>query len=234
MRRINTTLTIVFALVLSLAIIYPAELTAKSNQRKVSLKKKHNKKSRKHYRKQSIDESLERLQQYAPELYEAAINEDDDNFDQSQISSLTSSFDNNSIFSDISLRINLIKNINDWLGTRYSHGGHSKRGVDCSNFTSCMITETIGKNFPSSCATQSRMFTPIRDISDLQTGDLIFFSGRNKKSNRIGHVGFYIGNGLFAHSSTGRGVIYTHISEGYYSQRYRYGGRLINDVSINH
>ena len=60
----------------------------------------------------------------------------------------------------------------------------------------------------------------------MQFGDLIFFSGRNKKAKRLGHVGFYIGNGLFAHSSSGRGVIYTHISQGNYTERFRQGGRL--------
>ncbi|MFN3781194.1 MAG: NlpC/P60 family protein [Candidatus Kapaibacteriota bacterium] len=46
----------------------------------------------------------------------------------------------------------------------------------------------------------------------------------------MGHVGIYLGNGVFAHSSTGKGVIITHISEGYYGERFRFGGKLSSDV----
>ena len=138
-------------------------------------------------------------------------------------------FDRTSVFEDYFLRKKLIENINDWLGVRYRYSGRSKRGIDCSNFTSVIIKETLGKEIPAGSATQATLFKKIDDFENLQFGDLVFFSGRNRKSKRIGHVGIYIGNGLFAHSSTGKGVIYTHISSGYYEQRYRFGGRIIKE-----
>ncbi len=138
-------------------------------------------------------------------------------------------FDRTSVFEDYFLRKKLIENINNWLGVRYRYPGRSKRGIDCSNFTSVIIKETLGKEIPAGAARQSTLFKKIEHIENLQFGDLVFFSGRNRKSKRIGHVGIYIGNGLFAHSSTGKGVIYTHISSGYYEQRYRFGGRIIKE-----
>ncbi|MCX7909408.1 MAG: C40 family peptidase [Ignavibacteria bacterium] len=139
------------------------------------------------------------------------------------------------IFSNNYLKEKLLNNILLWLGTPYKLAGSSKSGVDCSNFVAQIISKTLSIHFPANAETQSKLFTPIYDLKELTFGDLIFFSGTNRKSKRIGHVGIYLGNGIFAHSSTGRGVIITHISEGYYSERFRFGGRfskgLLNIVS---
>lgn len=120
----------------------------------------------------------------------------------------------------------LLQNILLWLGTPYRLGGSSHNGIDCSNFVSKIINETFNIHFPANAETQSRLVIPILNIEELSYGDLIFFSGRNKKSKRIGHVGIYLGNGIFAHSSTSKGVIISHITDGYYTQRFRFGGRL--------
>lgn len=134
------------------------------------------------------------------------------------------------VFSNDYLKEKLLSNILLWLGTPYRMAGSSKSGIDCSNFVAQILRQTLHINFPANAQTQSKLFTPIYNIEDLAFGDLLFFSGRNKKSKRIGHVGIYLGNGIFAHSSTGRGVIITHISEGYYSERFRFGGRLSTEI----
>lgn len=135
-------------------------------------------------------------------------------------------YDKSSVFEDYYLRIKLMDRINDWLGTRYKRPGRSRNGVDCSNFVSIIIQETLGKIITAGAASQAELFKRIDRIEDLQFGDLIFFTGQNKRSKRIGHVGIYINNGLFAHSSTRRGVVYSHITEGSYIQRFRCGGRI--------
>ncbi len=128
---------------------------------------------------------------------------------------------NNTFFAD-----KLLQNILLWLGTPYRMGGASHKGIDCSNFVSKIIYETFNIPFPANAENQSHFVIQINNFEKLAFGDLIFFTGRNKKSKRIGHVGIYLGNGIFAHSSTSKGVIITHISEGYYTQRFRFGGRL--------
>ncbi len=206
---------------------YPADANAKTKGKHAKVTKKHLKaKKHKNGKKQTIDESLNLLQNYLPEYYNLTLLASEGQFANNM--DLPSEFDQNSIFTDPILRKELIENINDWLGTRYSHGGHSKAGVDCSNFTSAMVERTLGIQFPRSPGAQAALFNKIDDLSEMQFGDLIFFTGRNKKAKRIGHVGFYLGDGLFAHSSSGRGVIYTHINQGYYSERFRFGGRFIN------
>lgn len=227
MRRFYIYLLIVsvsFGMLFSTTDVYSK--SAKKHSAKNHSSKKHNKKHR-NGKKQTTEQSLNLLKQYLPEYYTPSEQDEVQNIRITTASNEIS--DNNSIFSDRHLREKLISNINDWLGTRYSHGGHSKKGVDCSNFTSAMVEETLGMNFPRSPGAQSALFQKIDDIKDMQFGDLIFFSGRSKKSKRIGHVGFYLGAGLFAHSSSGRGVIYTHISQDYYSVRFRHGARFTTD-----
>ena len=142
-------------------------------------------------------------------------------------------FDKRSIYESFAKRKLLITRINHWLGVRYRLPGRSRQGVDCSNFTSIITQEVLNIKIPAGAATQATLFPKIEKVEDLQFGDFVFFAGRNRNSNRVGHVGIYIGNGLFAHSSTKDGVIYTHISEGYYAQRYKFGGRMMRpDLDI--
>jgi len=144
-----------------------------------------------------------------------------------------SDFDKNSVYESFEKRKLLINRLNDWMGVRYRLPGRSRQGVDCSNFTSIIKQEVLNMQIPAGAANQATLFPKIEKIEDLQFGDLVFFTGRNRQSNRIGHVGIYIGNGLFAHSSTQRGVIYSHISEGYYAVRYRFGGRILRtDIAL--
>jgi cell wall-associated NlpC family hydrolase len=134
-----------------------------------------------------------------------------------------------SVFDGIATRFRAISTINTWLGTPYKYAGRSRKGIDCSNFTSVILSEFIGKRFPAGADVQSKMFEPIRKIEDLQFGDIMFFSSSAHSNGRIGHSAIYIGNGLFAHSSSykKRGVIYQHITDSKYSERFQFGGRLL-------
>jgi lipoprotein Spr len=139
------------------------------------------------------------------------------------------SFDPTSPFIDPDMRFKLIRTIGEWLGTRYRYGGTSKRGLDCSGFVEVVMSDVLGEHFGGTSRAMAGRFSPIHDTDSLQIGDLIFFSGTNWRSQRIGHVGIYVGNGVFAHSSTGRGVIYTPLSSGKYMKRFRWGGRFVSD-----
>ncbi len=217
---------VIIAIIISISIPDNVLIAKNSNINKITSSKKAAKKKKakkiKSKRKPLIGESINKLIQYYPEYYNYL------NQDTSFVYNTNDKIyvNTNSHFNSIDLRYDLISSINNWLGVPYRSPGRSKSGVDCSNFVSCITSEAMGISLPAGSATQARMFKPIYKLDSLQFGDLIFFTGRNKKANRIGHVGFYIGNGLFAHSSTGRGVIYTHISEGYYAERYRFGGRF--------
>jgi hypothetical protein len=142
---------------------------------------------------------------------------------------ITPDYDPQSPFANPIMRLQLMQTIDKWLGTRYRYGGRSVRGIDCSGFTSKVYTEALGKTFRGSSRMQARQFTPIFDVDSMQFGDVIFFTGTNRNSRRIGHVGIYLGGGVFAHASTSRGVTFNHITDGYYERRFRFGGRFISE-----
>lgn len=134
-----------------------------------------------------------------------------------------------SVFDNIMTRLRVISEINNWLGTPYKYAGRSRKGIDCSNFTSVIVSSVIGKRFPAGADVQSKLFEPVRKIENLQFGDIMFFSSSARSGGRIGHSGIYIGNGLFAHSSSykKRGVIYQHITDSKYTERFQFAGRLL-------
>ncbi len=110
-----------------------------------------------------------------------------------------------------------------WLGTRYRFGGMSYEGIDCSGFVLQILNEVYGvQEFPRNSAEMFRVTDPVNK-DELQEGDLVFFRTRGRG---ISHVGIYIGEGKFVHSSTSSGVIISSLSESYYVSRFYKGGRL--------
>ena len=68
------------------------------------------------------------------------------------------------------------------------------------------------------------------DKAELQPGDLVFFTKTYTSSKYITHVGIYVGDGKFIHASspTSGGVIYSSLSEKFYSTRYVGARRIFN------
>ncbi|MEJ5298135.1 MAG: NlpC/P60 family protein [Armatimonadota bacterium] len=102
------------------------------------------------------------------------------------------------------------------LGDRYRYGGSSRGGFDCSGFTRYVYAKH-GVVLPHNSAAQFQKGTPVSK-SELQPGDLVFFSRGGK---RIGHVGVYVGNGKFVHASNPRGgVRVDSLTTGTYARTY--------------
>ena len=113
----------------------------------------------------------------------------------------------------------LIETVSKNLGARYSRGGTSINGFDCSGLIFNAFKE-INITLPRSSHQQSKMGTK-KDKSQAQKGDLIFFATRAKGIiNHVGMVTEVIEDEIiFIHSST-RGVIISSMKEPYYSKRY--------------
>jgi murein DD-endopeptidase / murein LD-carboxypeptidase len=115
----------------------------------------------------------------------------------------------------------LINFIEDWWAVRYRYGGTTKRGVDCSSYTGQLINAVFGYTMPRTAREQYRVTQRIgRD--ELAEGDLVFFNTRGG----ISHVGVYLGNNRFTHSSSHSGVTISSLDDSYYSKRYIGGGRI--------
>ena len=107
------------------------------------------------------------------------------------------------------------------LGTRYSYGGSSPSGFDCSGFT-MYVYKQFGYSLPHTATGQwqSGIGTKVYSIGALQAGDLVFFNDPSRNAGKAcSHAGIYIGGGQFIHSSSSKsnGVIISDLTSGYYN-----------------
>jgi cell wall-associated NlpC family hydrolase len=134
----------------------------------------------------------------------------------------------------ISSKAYLAKNIIEYsltyLHRPYKRGSKGPHAFDCSGFTH-YVFKNFGYDLNTGCTSQIHQGTKI-NRDELDTGDLIFFKGRNAKSDRIGHVGIVVANNngqiSFIHACA-RGVIVDELERSeYYKPRYITGARIIN------
>ena len=114
-----------------------------------------------------------------------------------------------------------------WLGVRHRDGGNSKKGVDCSGLASIIYQQVFNIKLERSSANILRKNCAPINRNNLREGDLVFFrtlGGGNSKTPT--HVGIYLKNGKFIHSSTSKGVIISSLSEPYYIRTWITGGRV--------
>jgi cell wall-associated NlpC family hydrolase len=85
-----------------------------------------------------------------------------------------------------------------FLGLPYTWGGRSSFGYDCSGFVQMLYNQIdIALQRDSKLQVDDRRFQTV-SMSDVEAGDLIFFG---KSEQKISHVGMYLGNGQFIHST---------------------------------
>lgn len=120
---------------------------------------------------------------------------------------------------------NFLRLIEEWWGTRYSLGGSTKDGIDCSGFTQIIVGHLYNIQLPRTAQEQYRKCLKIND-DDLQEGDLVFFHTGGRE---ISHVGVYVVNNKFVHAATSQGVMISDLTDSYWSSKYRGGGRVRND-----
>lgn len=111
-----------------------------------------------------------------------------------------------------------------FIGTRYVRGGKSPKGFDCSGFTS-YVFDQFGYSLSRSSVGQYGQGVKLsRD--EVAAGDLLFFTGRNSRSGRVGHVGIALSNDpetgeiTFIHAAISGGIRIDRISAPYYASRY--------------
>ncbi|HHW21492.1 MAG TPA: SH3 domain-containing protein [Clostridiaceae bacterium] len=108
------------------------------------------------------------------------------------------------------------------LGVPYVWGGHSTKGFDCSGFTQYVFAK-FGIKLPSSSYAYASIGTKV-SRSELQKGDILLWD--TEKNGTVGHVGIYIGNGMFIHASSSKKKVVTR-SLATYSEKYLGARRVI-------
>ncbi|OPY83354.1 MAG: D-gamma-glutamyl-meso-diaminopimelic acid endopeptidase CwlS precursor [Syntrophorhabdus sp. PtaU1.Bin153] len=114
----------------------------------------------------------------------------------------------------------LVKVAKSFVGAPYQYGGETVRGLDCSAFVK-KIYEIFDVQLPRSAREQYRVGNRVSK-EELSIGDLVFFQTK-RSAGYPTHVGIYIGDGNFIHSSSGHnrlGVKVDALSSDFYSRTY--------------
>lgn len=109
------------------------------------------------------------------------------------------------------------------VGCPYVFGATGPYAFDCSGLAQWCYAQA-GKYIPRTVTTQyAAVDELIYSYSDLQPGDLLFFS----TEGWLSHVGIYVGNGQMVHAGTeATGVQIASLSSSYWQSRFIAGGRF--------
>jgi peptidoglycan endopeptidase LytE len=114
----------------------------------------------------------------------------------------------------------LVKVAKSFMGAPYKYGGDSVRGLDCSAFVK-KIYDIFDVQLPRSAREQFQTGMKITK-DDLAVGDLVFFKTKRYLKYPT-HVGIFIGDGSFIHSSSAHnklGVKVDSLLSDFYSRTY--------------
>lgn len=132
-----------------------------------------------------------------------------------------------------------------YLGTPYEYGSdrNTTATFDCSDFVRQAYRESIGIVLPADSRKQGTWIqdngTAVYSMDSLKRGDLVFFmsykgssassyTGVNPNTERITHVGIYLGNGEILHTySNSSGGVRVDKLTGSWKYRFLYGGSVL-------
>ena len=98
---------------------------------------------------------------------------------------------------------------------------------DCSDFVRKVFAEN-GLQLPRTSLEMASLGKAVRSSRDLRMGDLVLFSGE-KVGRKVGHVGIFVGNGIFIHQAKPEmGVVMESLFSDYYRRRYLGARRVID------
>jgi cell wall-associated NlpC family hydrolase len=116
----------------------------------------------------------------------------------------------------------LTRNAMRFLGVRYSFGGTSTYGFDCSGYTQHVFA-MMGVHLPRMADEQ--YYAGKSFAGQPQPGDLVFF---HTYAPGVSHVGISLGGDKFVHASSSHGVMVSSLHDSYWNVRYLGAKRIVN------
>ncbi|MFC5740658.1 C40 family peptidase [Dyella tabacisoli] len=113
------------------------------------------------------------------------------------------------------------------VGTPYRWGGNTPdSGFDCSGLVTYIYRNAANLLLPRTSHEMALMDgRTVGSMTDLVSGDLVFFGSRGN----ISHVGVYVGKGRFVHAPNSGGTVRLDDIDGpYWRDHFTYGKRLLN------
>jgi len=120
----------------------------------------------------------------------------------------------------------LYKEAASWINTPHEDGGYTHSGIDCSGLVYMLYKTVYGKTLERSSARILKKNCEKINLSQLREGDLIFFNTSSRSSSTVNHVGIYLKNHQFIHTSTSKGVKLNSLNESYFQKSWVCGGRV--------
>ncbi|WP_299888158.1 NlpC/P60 family protein [uncultured Lacinutrix sp.] len=118
--------------------------------------------------------------------------------------------------------------VEEWNGVPYLLGGSTKKGIDCSAITLMFSASAFNIYIERTADTQylSENTEHFRRKEYLQEGNLIFFNETGDETKDITHVGMYLANNYFVHSSKStKGVAISNLDEPLWKKMYVASGK---------
>jgi cell wall-associated NlpC family hydrolase len=116
----------------------------------------------------------------------------------------------------------LTRNAMRFLGVRYSFGGTSAYGFDCSGYVQHVFA-LMGRSLPRTADAQ--YYAGKSFAGQPQAGDLVFF---HTYERGVSHVGIALGGDRFVHASSSHGVMVSSLHDSYWGGRYLGAKRIVN------
>lgn len=121
----------------------------------------------------------------------------------------------------VKLQNALLKSFENWKGTKYSFGGDSSRGIDCSALTRRVYREVFSFELPRVTKDQIKVGRHV-SRNNLKPGDILYF----RPDGKYNHTAVYLGNSLFINASSSKGVILSSMEHSYWSKYFVHGVRV--------
>lgn len=111
------------------------------------------------------------------------------------------------------------------VGVPYRYGGNTPEGgFDCSGLVNYVFRDVMGINLPHSAAEMNQLNLTSISQDNLVGGDLLFF---HDDSDRIAHVGIYVGEQRFVHAPNNGGTVrLDNLNQAYWKSHFSGAKRL--------